>query len=70
MLQSAKNLTQSDYNMFWTISAMLDKTNELMSQFRVVKKQVDSVTWSLLLVPEADMQTDGDKWKTVHLPSR
>jgi len=49
---------------------MLDKTNELMSQFRVVKKQVDSVTWSLLLVPEADMQTDGDKWKTVHLPSR
>lgn len=57
MLQYAKAHAQSDDNMFRTISSMLDKTNKLMSQFRVVKKQVGCFSWSLsfLLVLEANI---------------
>lgn len=54
---------------------MLDKTNKLMSQFRIVKEQVDSFSWSLfsvasLFVPEANVQTDEGKWEAVCPPSR
>lgn len=40
MLHSARNAARDDDNMAQIISSMLEKTNRLASQFRVVKKQI------------------------------
>ena len=40
MLHSARNAARDDDNMSQIISSMLEKTNRLVSQFRVVKKQI------------------------------
>lgn len=40
MLHSARNAAHGDDNMVQIISSMLEKTNRLVSQFRVVKKQL------------------------------
>lgn len=40
MLHSARNAARDDDNMAQIISSMLEKTNRLASQFRVVRKQM------------------------------
>lgn len=51
MLESARDLVHSDEDMSRTISSMLDKTNKLMSQFHVVKKQMVGCYPRFLLLP-------------------
>lgn len=40
MLSSAKELARSDDDLLRAVSSMFERTNKLMSQFRVVKKQM------------------------------